>query len=537
MRILGTLAVLGSLIAHEASAQRRDSLEITVAELEAHLRFLASDLLEGRGPATRGERLTTAYLVSQLQAAGVEPVMGSGKEWLQPVSILVHDPDPAARPGARVTGPVTRVLEHGRDIRLGNYSSRPEVSAGGELVFVGFGIDAPVYHWNDLAGVDLRGKVAVGLIGEPTLPGDTSRFNGVRASRYSWMADKTADLERNGAIGVLWVRPAGSLSSAAPGGARRLADAARDARMLFTGSLTDSVLAALLPPGEGPLAGLIAAASKPGFKARPLGVRLDVQFKTAPRTVTTSNVIGTVRGTDPALAGEHIVISSHWDAYGIGTPVKGDSINNGAMDDGSGMIAELALARVFARHPQPRSITFLFATSEEWGLLGAEAFVGGGPLRMDQVVANLNLDDGPEIFGPKRDVAPLGIELSSLGGMVDSLAKERGLRVTADPYPQEGFFLRADNYPFARAGVPALYMALGTHDVGHPDGWTDGKVKEYMEQHYHRPSDDYETVVFDLAGSRQLAEFTRDLTIAVARARSRPTWLPGAEFSRGAIRP
>ena len=459
------------------------------------------------------------------------------KDWLQPVSIVGHDPVPGDRPDARVTGRITRVLEHGRDIRLGNYSSRPEVTGGGELVFVGFGIDAAVYAWNDLAGVDLRGKIAVGLLGEPSLPGDPARFNDVRASRYSWTADKTADLERKGAIGVLWIRPAGSLSGAAPGGVHRLADAARDGGMLFTGSLTDSVLAALLPAAEGPLAGLMAAASKPGFKARPLGVRLDVQFRTLPRTVTTSNVIGTVRGTDPALADEHIVISSHWDAYGIGTPVNGDSINNGAMDDGSGMIAELALARVFARHPQPRSITFLFTTSEEWGLLGAEAFVRGGPLRMDQVVANLNLDDGAEIFGPKSDVAPLGIELSSLGHTVDSVAAERGLRVTADPYPQEGFFLRADNFPFARAGVPALYLALGTDDVGHPAGWTDGKVKEYMEQHYHRPSDDYETVVFDLAGSRQLALFTRDLTIAVARARSRPKWLPGAEFSRDAIRP
>jgi Zn-dependent M28 family amino/carboxypeptidase len=455
---------------------------------------------------------------------------------LQPVSIVVHDPASDSPPEVRLSGRVSRVLEHGRDIRLSNYTDKPKVTAGGEVVFVGFGIDAPIYGWNDFAGVDLRGKVAVGLIGEPTLA-DSSRFNGVRASRYSWTEDKTTALERQGAIGVLWVRPAGSFGGAVAGGARRLAERARDSRVFFTGVLADSTLASLVAPGQGSLADLIAAASKEGFTAKPLGVRLDVAFETRPRVVTTHNVVGTVNGTDSGLADDHVVLSSHWDAYGVGAPVKGDSVYNGALDDGSGMIVELALARIFARHPQPRSITFLFTTSEEWGLIGAEAFVRGGPLRMGQVVANLNIDDGMELFGPKRDVAPLGVELSTLGAVVDSLARGRALRVAPDPFPEEGFFLRADNYPFARAGVPALYMALGTDAVDRPAGWTDGKVKEYLEQHYHKPSDDYETVVVDLAGSRQLAELTRDLTIAVARARSRPAWLRGSEFSREPVRP
>ena len=436
MRPLLTTLLL-ALAASPARAQR-DSLEITVAELDAHLRFLASDLLEGRGPGTRGERLTTAYLISQLQAAGVQPPAWNGGRWLQPVSIVVHDPIPASEPEARLTGRIERVLEHGRDIRLSNYSNRPDVSGGGELMFVGFGIDAPVYDWNDLAGVDLRGKIAVALIGEPNLPGDPARFNGVRASRYSWTSDKVADLERKGAIGVLWIRPAASLRKGPAGGARRLADAAATGGVLFTGNLADSALAALVPAGSGSLGDLVAAASKPGFRARPLGVRLDVKLRTVPRTVVTNNVVGVVAGTDPARTGEHIVISSHWDAYGIVAPVAGDSIANGAMDDGSGMIAELALARVFARHPQPRSISFLFFTSEEWGLLGAEAFVRSGVLPMDRIVANLNIDDGLEVFGPKRDVAPLGVELSSPGKNRRCGRPENGPPGDGRPIPGRG---------------------------------------------------------------------------------------------------
>ena len=246
----------------------------------------------------------------------------------------------------------------------------------------------------------------------------------------------------------------------------------------------------------------------------------------------THNVIGVVPGTDRARRDEHVVLSAHWDAYGIGPAVNGDSIYNGALDDGSGTTALLALARVFARAPQPRSLTFLFTTSEELGLLGAEAFVRAGLLPMEAVVANLNLDDGMELFGRKRDVAPLGIELSSLGRTVEQVASRMGLRVSPDPFPEEGFFLRADNYPFARAGVPSLYMALGTDGEKHGKAWVDAKVKEYLERHYHRPSDDYATVVLDLDGAKQYADFVRDVTTAVASDPARPEWKPRAEFAR-----
>ena len=150
----------------------------------------------------------------------------------------------------------------------------------------------------------------------------------------------------------------------------------------------------------------------------------------------------------------------------------------------------------------------------------------------DQIIANFNLDDGFELFGRKRDVAPSGIELSTLGNVAEEIAFRKGLHVSPDPFPQEGFFLRADNYPLARAGVPALYLALGTEDENHPAGWTIAKSNEYMEKHYHSPSDEYQTVVFDLTGSLQLAQFTRELIITVAKAKERPQWINGGEFSR-----
>jgi hypothetical protein len=517
-----------------ACAQERpaDPSPITTAELSARLRFFSSDRFEGRLPGTRGDSLAVEWLVSELESFGVEPAGSDG--WLQPVSIVVHDADPSSPNEARVSGRVSRALVHGRDVRLANNGAAPTVETGGELVFVGYGIDAPTYQWNDFEGVELEGKVAIGLFGEPKLEGDSVRFNGFRASRYSPARDKVEELSKRGAVGVLWVLPDGSLSSGPVTGSRKLAAEAEAERstLQFVGNITDSALAALLPSDAPGLAELVSEAGRPGFRARALGSRLQVRFRTRPRTVQTRNVVGVVKGTDLELASEHVVLSAHWDAYGIGRPVDGDSIYNGALDDGSGVTALLALARVFAAAPEPRSITFLFTTAEEWGLLGAEAFVREGPLPLERIVANLNIDDGTELFGPQRDVAPLGIELSTLGESVARVAEGMNFRVTPDPFPEEGFFLRADNYSFARAGVPALYLALGTDALGRPEGWTDRRSKQYMEKEYHRPSDDYETVVVDIQGARQLAEFARRLTSMVARAPEGPAWLPGAEFSR-----
>lgn len=529
---LGT-AVAGLLIlASPTSAQRAArATPITAEELAARLRFFSSDLFEGRQPGTRGEALATSYLISELESVGVKP--GAGAGWLQSVSILVHDPSPSSPNEVTISGRLSRTLEHGREIRLANHGAAGKVDLAGELVFVGYGIDAPIYHWNDFEGLDLRGKIAIALLGEPNLPGDTTRFNGFRASRYSWARDKIDEMDRRGAIGVLWVIGSGPLSRSPVTGARRIAERAARSGVRFTGNLTDSAMAGLLPASAGSWTDLKAAAGRPGFRPVPLDLTMAVRFETTPRTVATHNVVGVIPGSDPRRRSEHLVLSAHWDAYGIGPAVKGDSIYNGALDDGSGVTSLLALARVFAQSPEPRSLTFLFTTAEEWGLIGAEAFVCSGLLPNDQVVANLNLDDGIELFGPKRDVAPLGIELSSLGATVAAAARSKKLRVAVDPFPQEGFFLRADNYPFAKAGVPALYVAMGTDAVGRPTDWADQRAKEYMQLQYHRPSDDYETVVADITGAQQMAEFTRDLTSMIARAPGRPTWLPGSEFQRG----
>ncbi len=526
---LGLGLGLGMVPTAPARAQQPDSLAVTAEELGARLRFISSDLFEGRQPGTRGEALTTGYLTSELTAFGVRPGTDSG--WLQPVEIVTHRPDAASPNEARLGGRVTRALQFGRDFRLANYGASDSVAGGGELVFVGYGIHAPGYRWDDFRGVDLRGKVAVLLLGEPAVEGDTAAFNGRRASRYSWYIGKLEELERRGAVGALLLQSAATMSNAPVSGARRLAPAAERATLRFTGAITDSVFAGLLPRGRG-LAELVASARRRGFRPVETGVRIDVRFRTEPVRVRTSNVIGVVPGTDSALRGEHVVLSAHWDAYGIGRPVQGDSIYNGALDDGSGLTGLLALARVFAANPQRRSITFLFTTAEEWGLLGARAFVCSGPVPAARIAANLNVDDGIELFGVKRNASPLGVEHSTLARAVDRVAGRMGLRVTPDPYPEQGFYLRADNFPFAVAGVPALYMALGTEAEGRPAGYIDAKVEDYLQRHYHRPSDEYDTVVVDLAGVVQFAEFVRDVTIDVANAPERPEWNAGSEFQR-----
>jgi hypothetical protein len=375
----GRLVLVLTLLARLAHSQTPDSIGITTQELGARLRFFSSDLFEGRYPGTRGEELTTSYLVSELQSFGVRPgARPAGSDtatsWLQPVELLVQRPDSTSPVDARLTGRISRSLAPGREVTFVNAGRSPDVSASGELVFVGYGIEAPIYRWNDFAGTDLQGKIAIMMMGEPTIPGDTIRFNGVRASRFSWFGDKFAGMERRGALGVLLLRPDGSIQGPVRVG-RFLASDMDDSGLRFVGGLTDSTLARLLPPKAGSLQVLLTSADRPGFRALPLGVRLAVRFRSTPITVTSHNVIGTIRGTDPGLTDQHVVLSAHWDAYGIGKPVNSDSIYNGALDDGSGVTALLALARVFAHHPQRRSLTFLFTTAEEWGLFGAHAFV------------------------------------------------------------------------------------------------------------------------------------------------------------------
>jgi len=523
----------------QLATQSPDSLGISTAELAARLKFFSSDLFEGRYPGKRGEELTTAYLISELQSFGLQPGAAptpgdTNSSWLQPVELLVQRPDSTSPPvEARLSGRMSGELAPGREVTFVNAGRRPDVEAAGDLVFVGYGIDAPMYKWNDFAGTDLKGKIAVMIFGEPTIPGDTVRFNGVRASRFSWFSDKLAELERRGAVGMLLIRPSGAFTQGPVRVGRYLASDVDDNGLRFLGGITDTALARLLPPKSGSLAAMLKAAEKPGFRTVPLSVRLAVKFRSQTSTVTSHNVVATVAGAGSTLANQHVVLSAHWDAYGIGKPVEGDSIYNGTLDDGSGVTALLALARVFARHPQARSLTFLFTTAEEWGLFGAYAFVCSGPIPLDRIAANLNLDDGIELLGPKKDAAPLGVELSTLGRIARTTAEQKGLKLSPDPYPEEGFFLRADNYPFARAGVPSLYMALGTEPVQGSKQFVDAKVKEYLEQHYHQPSDQWGTLKpLNLEGSKQFAEYVRDVTIAVANDATMPQWLPGGEFQR-----
>ncbi|HEX5576357.1 MAG TPA: hypothetical protein VFX42_10825, partial [Gemmatimonadales bacterium] len=291
-------------LSSRAYSQVPDSLAISSEELGARLRFFSSDLFEGRYPGKRSEELTTSYLVSELKSFGVQPgaaPVGSDTtaSWLQPVELLVQRPDSASSVDARLTGRISRDLAPGREVTFANAGLSPDVRATGELVFVGYGIDAAIYRWNDFAGTDLHGKIAVVMFGEPTIPGDTVRFNGVRASRFSWLTDKFGDLRRRGVAGVLLVRPDGALQGPVRVG-RYLASDVDDSGLRFFGAITDSTLARLIPPKAGSLQSLLKAAERPGFRAVPLGVSLAVRFRTKPSPVTSHNVIGTIPGTDSA---------------------------------------------------------------------------------------------------------------------------------------------------------------------------------------------------------------------------------------------
>jgi Zn-dependent M28 family amino/carboxypeptidase len=521
----------------EADGQARRASPITTAEIDGHLRFLSSDLLEGRAPATRGGRLATEYIASALRGAGLEPgVRGS---WYQEVPIDVVDADPASMQLA-ASGRATARFRYPEDVVVWAGSAAPSSVARGELVFVGYGATAPEYGWDDFKDEDVRGKILLVLVNDPPAPPTQPSFFGGRAMTYygRWTY-KFEEAERRGAAGALivhtteragypWHTVVGSWATE-----QRMLPRAPDlpAPLGVRGWITDSAASALLAQAGLDLDSLRRAASSRDFRPVATGISLDLSFRNTIEHLRSRNVVGVVRGSDPKLRDEYVALSAHWDHLGIGPAVNGDSIYNGASDNASGVADMLAVARAAAAGPKPkRSLLFVFVTAEESGLLGSAYFAANPTVPIDRIVANLNVDGG-NLLGRTRDLAVLGADKSSLGPALDMHARARGLRISPEAHPEQGHFYRSDHFSFAQAGVPAISIAAGDDFVGKPDGWGQAQDEDYTAHRYHQPSDEYRAD-FDLTGAVQLSELVLDFARTIANGIGRPRWRPDAEFHR-----
>lgn len=499
------------------------------ASYRAHLEFLSSDLLEGRGTATRGGALASLYIATQFQRLGLQP-MGDSGTYFQQVPIIALTPDATLKS----TAPEVHAFAYRDDYVIWSMRDDTLVTLSAAAVYVGYGIVAPEYKWDDYAGIDVRGKIVVCLVNDPGLR-DSTIFEGKVLTYYGRWTYKIEEAARHGAAGILMIHTAESatypwsaVTSSWTGEQVRLEKPPTS--LIAAGWLKDSSAAALFKEGGQDLDRLTTLAATRQFKAVPLGVTLDLSVRSTIRRSSTVNVIARMPGKGPHAA-EAILIGGHYDHFGIREPVKGDSIFNGALDNASGTAAVIALAEAFTRSGvQPgRSLLFTAFGAEESGLLGSEAMAARPPIPLRNLAAVLNLDE-MNLFGRTTDISALGVSQSSLGPIFIKASAVEGLKVTENPSAAlRGSFFRSDHFAFAKAGVPALSLEFGHDVIGKPAGWGAEQFDQYTAERYHQPGDEI-LPWYTVAGAVQQMRVVARTAVAVASASAEPTWNPGSAF-------
>jgi Zn-dependent M28 family amino/carboxypeptidase len=502
------------------------------APLRAHLAFLSSDALEGRGTGQRGGELTVTYLETQAMAVGLLPAnQGS---YRQSVRIAGVKALPQESSVALVAGGKPLALGFAKDWVWAPGDAQAVHDMDAELVFVGYGISAPEEGgWDDYKGADVKGKVLVMLVNDPApTSAEPERFNGKGLTYYGRWTYKFEETARRGAAGVLLVHTDASASygwsvvqNSWTAERFQLADA--DLGTGMQGWLTDASARALFTAAGQDLDKLRASAEDKSFKPVTLNARVQGQAKAAVRKLEQFNVAGIVPGTDPKLKDELVIYSAHWDHLGKQGD-SGDTIYNGAVDNASGSAGLLAMAQEAVRHPAKRSQMFLWVAAEEQGLLGSAAYAARPLWPLEKTAAALNLDS-LNFVTAARDIGVQGSERSTLGAMAAATAKAMKLTVVPAHPDLSGGYFRSDHFSFAKAGVPAFSVG-GGHDWLKDKEANDAKRKAYSAR-YHQADDEYDPN-WDLSGMVQQAQYTLNLGRMVADAPAMPAWKPGDQFAK-----
>ena len=517
------------LEAQATTAATRVASAASTEVFRAHLEYLSDDLLEGRAPATRGGELAAKYIAAQFRRLGLVPAGDSGS-YFHRVPVITLTPDPVLR----VTGPNPTTLTYRDDYVLWSMRNEEQVTIAAPTVFVGYGIVAPEWGWNDYAGLDVKGKIVLCLVNDPGLH-DPTIFRGRILTYYGRWTYKIEEAQRQGAAGIVMIHtdenatyPWTTVTGSWTGEQVRLEQPASS--LVVAGWIRDAVAGRLFQQGGLDLTALMDQAGRKGFHGLPLPFGLDAGVKSVLRRSSTANVVARLPGRG-RLADEAVLIGGHYDHLGVRAPVNGDSIYNGAEDNASGTAAVLTAAEAFSRsggEPQ-RSILFMAFGAEESGLLGSQAFAERPAVPLKRLAAVLNMDV-MNLYGRTRDVSSLGTDQSSLGRVFVAAAAAESLKVTVDSGALiRGSFFRSDHFPFARAGVPALSLESGSDFVGRPAGWGEEQQNEYTAKRYHQPQDEL-LPWFSMDGALQQIRVIVRTAMAVANAATQPTWNAGSEF-------
>ncbi|MBD8657779.1 M28 family peptidase [Oxalobacteraceae sp. CFBP 13730] len=526
-------ALAGSLaLAFPTHAQTRAKATVQEAPLRAHMAFLSSDALEGRGTGQRGGELTVTYLETQAAAVGLKP--GNGKSFRQPVKIAgVRSLPEKSNVGIVANGKAVP-LQFGADWVWGPGDGKADHTLDAEMVFVGYGIVAPEEKWDDFKGMDVKGKVIVMMVNDPApTAAEANRFNGAGLTYYGRWTYKLEEAARQGAAGVLLIHTDASASYGWSVVQNSWANAERfqltegKVGSGLQGWMTDDTARKVFAAAGQDLDKLRAAAEDKNFKPVALNARVKGEARAQVRSLEEFNVAGVVPGTDPKLKDEVVIYSAHWDHMGKqGT--EGDTIFNGAVDNASGTGALLAMAAEAVKNPAKRSQMFLWVGAEEQGLLGSAAYVAAPLWPIAKTAANLNLDSLNWV-GLVKDVSVPGSERTELGAMAATVAKSMGMVIAPSKPDLGGGYFRSDHFSFAKAGVPAFSVGYGSSWVKDADA-NNAKAKTYRAK-YHQVGDEYDPS-WDLSGMVQQAQFTLNLGRAVADAPKMPTWKAGDPFGK-----
>ncbi|WP_256079823.1 M28 family peptidase [Massilia sp. YIM B04103] len=528
----GAIAASLALAFPAYAAGAKSAPVVQEAPLRAHLAFLASDLLEGRGTGQRGGDLTVAYLENQALAVGLKP--GNGNSFRQLVKIAGVKTQPEASNLHLEANGATLPFSFGKDWVFAPGDAKAEHALNADLVFVGYGISASEEGWDDFKGQNLEGKVLVMMVNDPQPTAEQpNRFGGKALTYYGRWTYKFEEAKRRGAAGVLLIHTDASASYGwsviqnSWSGVERFQLAQGTPGTQLQGWMTEDSARALFKAGGQDLDALRAAAERKDFKPVALQVKLAGAMKAEVRHVEQFNVAGVVPGTDPKLKDEVVIYSAHWDHLGKqGTGA--DTIYNGAVDNASGTAALLAMAAEAVKSPAKRSQMFLWVAAEEQGLLGSAAYASAPLWALDKTAANLNLDSLNWV-GTTKDIGTQGSERTELGKMAEATAKAMGMQIAkAEPDLAGGYF-RSDHFSFAKAGVPAFSIEAGREFSKDPEGAA-LKRKAYGKS-YHQVSDEYDPT-WDLSGMTQQAQFTLNLGRMVADSPKMPTWNAGDAFGK-----
>jgi len=495
---------------------------------------ISDDRYEGRGPSTAGDVATRKYLVDRMSEMGLQPA-GENGTWEQPfdlVSVTTHPPESWEFSGHGKTESFKQYDE----FMINGYSQQPRIDiADAEVVFAGYGIQAPEFDWDDYKGIDVTGKIVLLMNNDPDW--DPDLFAGETRLWYGRWDYKFLNAAKNGAVGAIIIHTTPSagypfqvLQTSNTGPQMEL-PVGDETRNQFTSFMVEDAARELVAMAGLDLDELREGAYNRDFQAVPLGVTTTIGMDVTISSVETANVLGLIPGSDPELKDEVVIFSAHHDHLGIGPANEaGDTIYNGAMDNASGVGQVLAMAKAYMSLPVAprRSILMCLVGAEEQGLLGSKWYAANPTYAPGKIAANLNYDGG-NLHGETHDIVYVGFGKTSIDELVIKYAADQGRVVKPDQFADRGYFYRSDQFSFAKIGVPAVYLEPGTDYIDRPPEWGRERVEEYTEHHYHQPSDEYDPN-WNLSGMIQDAQIGFWTGLAVANADEMPSWNEGDEF-------